>query len=200
MSNTKRLAEKGIWAKRFMAAAIAQGAIVVSLTIFLVLSQISLIKPEVSRVIAAGGAGTWFTFGYIMYIVVGVVGVAVSSLFYYYLEVVMGKRFNKAAKGLACSHLILMNVGTVVAMGMLMYAGYQAGASMLPANVGGKDFTAVQAHEILAPFVEPISAAILVLTIGVLLGGLGFLLGYRSADAAVIRTSEKIQDDAAPLR
>jgi hypothetical protein len=37
-------------------------------------------------VIAAGGAGTWFTFGYVMYVVVGVIGVAVSAIFYYYLE------------------------------------------------------------------------------------------------------------------
>jgi hypothetical protein len=82
-----------------------------------------------------------------------------------------------------------------------MYTGYPAGEAMLPANVGGKDLTAVQAHEILAPFVEPISAAILVLTIGVLLGGLGFLLTYRSsADAASIRTSDKIQDDIGPVR
>jgi hypothetical protein len=36
-------------------------------------------------VIAAGGAGTWFTFGYVMYVVVGVIGVAVSAIFYYYL-------------------------------------------------------------------------------------------------------------------
>jgi hypothetical protein len=58
---------------------------------------------------------------------------------------------------------------------------------MLPANVGGGNFTAGQAHQILAPFVEPISAAILLLTLGVLLGGLGFLLSYRSADAVMIR-------------
>jgi hypothetical protein len=38
-----------------MAAAIIQGAIIVALTVFLVFS------PEVSRVIASGGAGTWFT-------------------------------------------------------------------------------------------------------------------------------------------
>ena len=58
-----------------MAAAVVQGAVVVSLTVFLVLGQISFIKLEVSRVMAAGGAGTWFTFGYVMYILVGVVGV-----------------------------------------------------------------------------------------------------------------------------
>ena len=70
-------------------AAILQGAIVVGFTVFLVISQISILKPEISRVIASGGAGRWFTFGYIMYIVVGVIGVAVSAVFYYYLESVM---------------------------------------------------------------------------------------------------------------
>lgn len=44
------------WTKRFIAAAIIQGAIIVALTAFLVLSQISLLKPEISRAIAAGGA------------------------------------------------------------------------------------------------------------------------------------------------
>jgi hypothetical protein len=60
-----------IWAKRFMAAAIIQGATIVGLTIFFVLGQISILRPEVSRVIASGGAGTWFTFGYFTYIMVG---------------------------------------------------------------------------------------------------------------------------------
>jgi hypothetical protein len=69
------------WTQRFIGAAIIQGAVIVALTVFLVLSQISFLKPEVSRVIAAGGAGTWFTFGYIVYIVVGIIGVAVSALF-----------------------------------------------------------------------------------------------------------------------
>jgi hypothetical protein len=174
--------ESSPWTKRFIAAAIIQGAIIVSLTAFLVLSQISFLKPEISRVIAAGGAGTWFTFGYIIYIVVGVIGVAVSALFYYYIERVLAKQYNKTrvAKTLAWSHLVLMNVGTTAATGMLMYAGYVSGAATLPLSVGGKGFNQGQAHEILAPFVEPISIAILVLILGVLLGGIGFLLMYKS--------------------
>lgn len=39
--------------------------------------------------IAGGGAGTWFTFGNVIYIV-GVIGVAVSSLFYHYPIVAAG--------------------------------------------------------------------------------------------------------------
>ena len=66
------IAGNNTWARRFMAAAIIQGAIVVGLTVFLVLSQISFLKPEVSRVTASGGAGTWLTFGYLVYILIGV--------------------------------------------------------------------------------------------------------------------------------
>ena len=60
-----------------------------------------------------------------------------------------------------------MNIGASSAMGMMMLAGYLGGAVMLPTNVGGKGFNAGQAHEILAPYVEPISLAILVLAVGI---------------------------------
>ena len=167
------------WTNRFIYAAIIQGAIIVGLTIFLIFSQISFLKPEISRVIAAGGAGTWFTFGYIMYIVVGVIGVAVSAIFYYYLEEIIGQPYNKRlTRLLAWTHLLLMNFGTTSAMGMLMYAGYIGGAAMLPQNIGGQGFNAGQAHQILAPFIEPISVAILMLLLGIILGGIGFLLTY----------------------
>lgn len=165
-----------------------QGAVVAGLTIFLVLGQISFIKPEVSRVMAAGGAGTWFTFGYMMYIIVGVMGVAVSALFYHYLENVLGGRIRRGTKALAWTHLVLMNVGTAAAMGLLMYAGYLGGASMLPENVGGQGFNAGQAHEILAPFVEPISVAILMIVAGIVAGGTGFLMTYRYS--TIHRSSE----------
>ncbi|AIF82979.1 hypothetical protein NTE_00903 [Candidatus Nitrososphaera evergladensis SR1] len=183
--------EKDKWTKRFMAAAIVQGAIVAGLTIFLLLSQISFLKPEISRVIAGGGAGTWFTFGYVMYIIIGVIGVAVSALFYHYLENVVGKRMQKGADVLAWVHLILMNIGTVATMGMLMYAGYIGGASMLPQSVGGKGYNAGQAHEILAPFVEPISATVIMIVIGVIAGGAGFLLTYSSTSSGRESFSER---------
>lgn len=183
---TNKTNSRSTWAKRFMVAAIVQGSIIAGLTAFLIVSQASFLKPEISRVIAGGGAGTWFTFGFIMYVSVGVIGVAVSSLFYHYLEGVMGRTFGRSGKVLAWIHLILMNVGTAAAMGLLMLAGYQGGASMLPENVGGKAFTAAQAHEVLAPFVEPISAAVLVLVVGIVAGGLGFLLTYRGPSESAV--------------
>jgi hypothetical protein len=165
------------WARRFMAAAIIQGVIVVGLTIFLVLGQVSILKPEVSRVIASGGAGTWFSFGYLSYILVGVIGVAVSSAFYHYLA----GSFGRATNALGWIHLILMNVGTTAAAGMMMYAGYQGGAAMLPTAIGGRGFDAQQAHSIMAPFVEPIAGSILAILAGVVAGGAGFLIAYKSA-------------------
>lgn len=71
------------WARRFIWTAIIQGAIIVGLTVVLVVGQASFLKPEISRVIASGGAGTWFTFGYLIYISVGVIAVAVSAVFYH---------------------------------------------------------------------------------------------------------------------
>ena len=114
-----------------------------------------------------------------MYVVVGVIGVAVSALFYYYLEKILAKPYNKRlTKLLAWTHLLLMNFGTISAMGMLMYAGYIGGAAMLPQYVGGEGFNGGQAHQILAPFIEPISVAILLLLLGVILGAIGFILTY----------------------
>ena len=177
--NRHTIKKKGFGQEGLLGSAILQGAIVVGLTIFLVLSQISILKPEISRVIAAGGAGTWFTFGYVMYIVVGVIGVAVSALFYYYLENERKTQYHSVtSKALAWTHLILMNIGTSAATGLMMLSGYLGGAAMLPINVGGKGFNAGQAHEILAPYVEPISAGILLIMAGVICGGIVFLKIY----------------------
>lgn len=191
---SEKLENKNVWTKRFMVAAVVQGAAITVLTVVLILGQASFIKPEISRVIASGGAGTWFTFGYVMYIVVAVIGVAVSALFYHYLENVMRKSVKRSGKVLAWVHLILMNVGTSAATGMLMYAGYLGGAAMLPKSVGGRGFDAGQAHEILAPFVEPISAGILLIVLGILAGGVGFLLAYRSSPSAA-SAETRFQDE-----
>jgi heme/copper-type cytochrome/quinol oxidase subunit 1 len=173
-----------VWTRRFITAAIVQGAIIVGLTVFIIFGEISILEPGVSRVIAAGGAGTWFALGYVLYIVIGVIGVAVSALFYLYIERVLKKQYkdHKGARVVAWIHLILMNIGATIAMGMLMLAGYRGGAAMLPTSVGGLGLDAGQTHEILAPFIEPIAIAILVLIFGIICGGIGFLLVNRKKD------------------
>ncbi len=165
---------------KFITAAIIQGGIFAGLTVFLVLGQISLMKPEVSRIIAAGGVGNWFTLGYTMYLVIGVIGVAASAVFYLYLERMLEKQFrkNKVANILSWIHLLFMNIGTTVGMSMMMYVGYVGGSSMLPISVGGRGLDVAHTHNILSPFIEPIGIAILLIAFGVIAGGIGFLLTY----------------------
>jgi Ni,Fe-hydrogenase I cytochrome b subunit len=104
---------------------------------------------------------------------------AVSALFYLYIERVLKKRYkdHNGARIFAWIHLILMNIGTTVAMALLMLAGYKGGAAMLPTSVGELGFNAGQAHEVRAPFVEPIAIAILVLIFGIICGGIGIFSG-----------------------
>lgn len=170
----------GNWSSRFMIAAIIQGLLVTILTLAIVIGQM-YVKPEVSRIIAFGSAGMWFTIGYIMYIVVGVIGVAVSALFYHYLEHTLTAVYRGIAGYLAWAHLILMNVGIIGATWLMMYGGYEAAKVMLPVNVGGLGLTAAEAHEVLAPLVMPIAAFIMVLVAGVVLGGIGFMVTYRNS-------------------
>jgi putative flippase GtrA len=113
-------------------AAIVQGALATANTIFWVIGQLGFIKPEFSRVIAFGSAGNWFTVGYLSYLIVGVMGVAVTALFYNHIENVLGKPYTGIADKLAWLHLILMNVGVIGATCFMMIGGYLGGAAMLP--------------------------------------------------------------------
>ncbi len=167
-----------IWFGRFFIASIIQGAIFTGLTIFLVTSQVSFLKPEISRVIASGNAGTWFLLGYLMYLGIGVFGVTITAFIYSHLSSNLG--LDQRPKGIrnfmVWGHFILMNSGIVLTCGLLMYGGYLAGASMLPVDVGGKGFTSDEAHTILGPLKEPIGYSIITLAIGVLFGGVGFII------------------------
>ena len=171
---TPKLVSK--WSNRFIWAAIIQGLAATLATIPIVLPWI---KPAVSMVMAGGSAGTWFTVGYLSYVTVGVIAVAVTALFYQHFEVSLGKPYKGISNDLAWIHLILMNVGVAAAAGLLMYGGYFGGAALLPVAEGGLGQTAGWVHvNILSPLVNPVGYAIIITGIGVLAGGLGFLVNY----------------------
>ena len=71
-----------------------------------------------------------------------------------------------------------MNVGVAAATWILMYGGYLAGGNMLAVSSGGLGWTSAQAHEVLAPLVNPAGYAVIAAAIGVLSGGLGFVVTY----------------------
>jgi len=115
--------------------------------------------------------------GYISYLVVGVVGTAVTALFYFYLEDIQGKVYKGFSNLLAWGHLLLMNVGVAGSMLIMIYQGYLAGAAALPVAEGGLGYSAGQIHvNILAWTVNPIGAFILLACVGAILGGLGYFL------------------------
>ncbi len=180
MTETPRTSK---WASRFIAAAIAQGALATALTVYLVLGQLSFMTPAFSKVIAGGGAGIWFTVGYATYLIVGVLAVAVTALFYHYIEAILRKTYTGAANLFAWLHLILMNVGVVGGTWLMMLGGYLGGAAMMSKESGGLGWNVGQVHTNIfygIPFGYPvwISAFILVLALGVLLGGLGYVLTW----------------------
>jgi hypothetical protein len=166
----------------FLYAAIIQGAIAAVITFLGAFGdQIGLYPVAVSRVIASGEAGTWFTVGYLTYLTVGVVAMAVTSLFYFYIETVQGKVYRGISKRLAWIHLVFGNVGVAGAAILAMIGGYLGGAAMQPPDFGGKGWSTGQVHvNILQYYPEPIAVFLVLGLVGFLAGGLGYLIVMRS--------------------
>lgn len=175
---------QGKWAGRFIYSAILQGVIAVIATL-LIVEPLSYFNVDwyysPSKVIASGGGGTWLFTGYISFLVVGVVAIAVTAIIYYYIESVMGKVYHGLTNWLAWGHYIFMNVGVAGSMALMMYGGYLAGWAGAPAASGGRGFTDLQIHETyLGQLVNPIGAFVVLACIGALLGGLGFVIRSRT--------------------
>jgi vacuolar-type H+-ATPase subunit I/STV1 len=166
----------------FLYAAIIQGAIAALVTFLGAFGdQLGLYPVAVSRVIASGEAGTWFTVGYLTYLTVGVLAMAVTSLFYFFIETVQGKTYKSMAKAFAWIHLILGNVGVAGAAILAMIGGYLGGAAMQPPTSGGRGWTTGQVHvNILQYYPTPIAVFLALGLLGFFLGGVGYLIVMHS--------------------
>ncbi len=160
------------WSHRFITAAIIQSIFAAIWTVPIVLPWI---KPSVAMVIAAGSAGTWFTVGYILYIIVGVLGNAAIGLIYQHFETVEGKVVSGISNVLAWLQLILFNFGVMASTWALMIAGYFGEADLLPPAVGGKGLTEGQVHVLLlSHFINPVGAFVIITVLGVIIGAIAF--------------------------
>jgi len=166
----------------FLYAAIVQGAIAALVTFLGGFGDmIGLYRVGVAHVIAGGEAGTWFIMGYLTYLILGVVAMAVTSLFYFYIETVLGKTYKGIGKTLAWIHLVLGNIGVAGAAILAMVGGYLGGAAMSPTTSGGMGWTTGQVHvAILQYYTNPIAAFLMLGLIGFAAGGLGYLMAMRS--------------------
>ena len=92
------------WAWRFIWASIIQGFIAVVLTVIIVepwnYFNINWYYAP-SKVIAGGGGGTWMFTGYVLFLLVGVVAMAVTAIFYSYIEGTLGKAYTGLTNYLA---------------------------------------------------------------------------------------------------
>lgn len=175
------MATESRWATRFVWAAIIQGALSVALTSFLLLGELGYFSPPVSLLISATVPGIWIALGYFAYIVIGVVGTAVTALFYQYLEVNLKSPYTGKTQSLAWVHMILSSIGILGAAWLVVYAGYLTGIATLPAALGGMGLSLKEVeNSILHSYLLPITVFSALTMLGILLGGLGYVLVYKA--------------------
>ncbi|NJK78252.1 MAG: hypothetical protein HC944_05935 [Nanoarchaeota archaeon] len=166
------------WVDRFIIAAIIQGALVTVMALVIVTLQMMNSQINIIQYLSLSFDGTakWFFLGIIFHLII-IVAVAVTALFYSHLEITMGKKFTKTSNILAGIHLVGMNVGGAGAMMIMTYAGL-AGTGLLSVFSEGK--LGPKYPAIMDSFIEPIGGFIAFLAMGVVCGGLGFLIAYRN--------------------
>lgn len=167
------------WVDRFIIAAILQGAIITVMALVIVTIQVLNSEINIIQYLSLSFEGTakWFFLGIIFHLII-VIAVAVTALFYSHLEITLAKKFSKKSNILAGIHLVGMNVGGAGAMMIMTYAGL-AGTGILDIFTEGK--LGPKNLAIMDMFIEPIGGFIAFLAIGVMCGGMGFLMAYRNS-------------------
>lgn len=166
-----------IWSGRFIIAAIVQGAVITGLTLVFVAAQILISGTNIIEFLSLSfeGPAKWIFLGYIFYMIL-VVAIAVSAVFYSHFEVGMGRQIRGFRSFLAWIHLVGMNVGGAATTIIMIFAGL-AGSGVLGIIVGGSD-TLQENTAIMDQFIAPIAIFTGVLSIGVISGGLAFVMSY----------------------
>lgn len=169
---------KLLWVDRFIISAIIQGALITAMALVIVVIQVTNSEINIIQYLSLSFEGTakWFFFGIIFHLIV-IVAIAVTALFYSHLQITLKKEFTKTSNVLAAIHLIGMNVGGAGSMMIMTYAGL-AGTGLLSVFTDG--VLGSKNPAIMDSFIEPIGGFIFLLALGVMSGGLCFVLGYRN--------------------
>ena len=166
-----------VWSNRFIIAAIVQGAVIMGLMLAFVAAQTLTSGTNIIEFLSLSfeGPAKWIFLGYIFYMIL-IVAIAVTAVFYNHLEITMGKQIRGFRSALAWTHLVGMNVGGAATTIIMIFAGL-AGSGILGIIVGGND-TLQENTAIMDQFIAPIAIFIGVLSIGVISGGLAFVMSY----------------------
>src|ERR687895_676518 len=167
-----------IWANRFLKSAILQGAVITLLTVLFISVQLLLFSNiNIIQFLSLSfeGPAKWIFLGYIFYMIL-VVAIAVSAVFYSHFEVSMGRQVRGFRSFLAWIHLVGMNVGGAATTIIMIFAGL-AGSGVFGIIVGGSD-TLQENTAIMNQFIAPSAIFTGVLSIGMISGGLAFVMSY----------------------
>ncbi len=181
-------ANRSRWASRFIGATFILGGIAWAIIAVLVLGNVLAgmgnysLGPASSRIVAGGGAGSWFTMGLLAYLLIGVAGIGTSALFYNHVEVTLGSPLTGWRNIAAWIHLIVGGIGAAGASLLMTWGGFQAGAALLPTTSGGGSHDTAYVHtNILNPIVVPLAALMGVALLGYLIGGIGLMSAWMAA-------------------
>jgi len=170
---------RSVWAARFIGLTFVLGGVAWVIITILVLGNVLagmnnfVLGPASSRIVAGGGAGSWFVMGMLSYLVIGIVGLGLSALFYQHLEVTLGAPLKGWRNLGAWAHLTLGGIGAAATSLLMAWGGFQAGAAGIATNLGGGGRDAAYIHaNILQPIVNPIAILMGVALLGYFIGGI----------------------------
>jgi hypothetical protein len=169
------------WASRFLKSAIIQGAVITFLTVLFISIQL-LLSSSINIVqflsLSFEGPAKWIFLGYIFYMIL-IVSIATTSVFYNHFEVNMQRIIRGFRSVLAWVHLIGMNVGGATVTLTMIYAGLVGSGIMEIIMSGGNNVVELKPNtQVLEQFIIPISIFAGILVIGLIAGGLTFLLSF----------------------
>jgi hypothetical protein len=169
-----------MWPNRFLKSAIIQGAAITLLTGIFVSIQL-LFSSTINIVqflsLSFDGPAKWIFLGYIFYIIL-IVAIATTAVFYNHFEVNMLKRIHGLRSILAWTHLIGMNVGGASITLSMIYAGV-VGSGVIGIVLSGGNISELKPNtQIMEEFITPISVFAAILVVGLIAGGLTFLVSF----------------------
>ncbi len=172
---------QGYWGNKFILSAIIQGAVITILTLIIIGFQITISNINIIQYLSLtfDGPSKWFFLGYMFYLIL-IVAIAVTAVFYIHLEIHMGKQITGFKSILAGIHLLGMNIGGAGTTIIMIYAGL-AGSGILDVVLNGTTLgtsTINSNVDIMVQFIVPISGFAGLLSIGVISGGLTYILTF----------------------
>src|SRR5919106_4385894 len=179
-----------MWTNRFLKLAIIQGAAITLLIVMFV--SIQLIFSSTVNIVqflslSFEGPAKWIFLGYIIYVIL-IVAIATTAVFYNHFEVNLSRHIRGFRSILAWTHLIGMNVGGASITLIMMYAGL-VGSGVIGIVLSGGNISELRSNtQVMEQFIIPISGFPVILVLGLLSGGLNFIIIMRHRNRISLRT------------